>query len=583
LIFQSIQGIKGDAAVAALSGFMGIDAEFVDFGDLSKEQRNGGPGRISAAVSGPTLVEILRHALLDRFKAFLDEHSCCLLVYGLNPDAVVAEALRFLTGGFIRDILPARPAGFHYQVGTDTKDICKQLSGLCIEGEKNNADHFFDMAEDEKKGRTLISMGGRPFFAEAFMGNYSIFPVASERVADVRDEIPGQLNIKHIFSALFPAAMFMKHVFKDACWHNDRSRGCLVVDDPLLKKNYGFLNYRKLLRLMDFLDFTTSIAFIPWNSKRTSAEVAAMFLQRPDRFSLCVHGCDHTQDEFGSLDYADMNSKVRTATKRMIEHKEVTGLAFDDVMVFPQGVFSTCSMDVLRNNRYLAALNAEALPVDSEQPLQIRCYLEPAITTYGKFPLFLRRFPNEIVELAMDLFWGRPALILAHHDFFREGYRQVAESISRLNEVDRDIEWGSVGEIIRRSHLLREEGNKVYVKGYVSRMTIENRSEEERLYQVNKEECATEAIRSVTAGGEKTSYDFSDGAVSLSVVLGPRETKTIGINYKIIPLPLHEEKRREGDLTILVRRYLSEMRDNYISKSTFLLSVATKLKNLLLS
>jgi hypothetical protein len=65
--------------------------------------------------------------------------------------------------------------------------------------------------------------------------------------------------------------------------------------------------------------------------------------------------------------------------------------------------------------------------------------------------------------------------------------------------------------------------------------------------------------------------------------LGPRETKTIGINYKIIPLPLHEEKRREGDLTILVRRYLSEMRDNYISKSTFLLSVATKLKNLLLS
>ena len=57
--------------------------------------------------------------------------------------------------------------------------------------------------------------------------------------------------------------MFLRAAFGDALWHSERDQACLVVDDPLLRKNYGFLNYRRLARIMDEMRFTTSIAFIP--------------------------------------------------------------------------------------------------------------------------------------------------------------------------------------------------------------------------------------------------------------------------------------------------------------------------------
>jgi hypothetical protein len=65
----------------------------------------------------------------------------------------------------------------------------------------------------------------------------------------------------------------------------------IIIDDPLLRENYGYLNYRKLLDLMDKHNFFSTIAFIPWNYKRTDKKIAALFKERPDRFSLCVHGC----------------------------------------------------------------------------------------------------------------------------------------------------------------------------------------------------------------------------------------------------------------------------------------------------
>jgi hypothetical protein len=46
----------------------------------------------------------------------------------------------------------------------------------------------------------------------------------------------------------------------------------LVIDDPLLKPRYGFLKFLPFLRLMQRHDFATSIAFIPWNWRRSATK-----------------------------------------------------------------------------------------------------------------------------------------------------------------------------------------------------------------------------------------------------------------------------------------------------------------------
>jgi hypothetical protein len=49
--------------------------------------------------------------------------------------------------------------------------------------------------------------------------------------------------------------------------------------------------------------------------------------------------------------------------------------------------------------------------------------LDVAVTRYGGFPLFGRRYPRSLLPFALDLFMGKPALIAEHHEYFRMAIR----------------------------------------------------------------------------------------------------------------------------------------------------------------
>lgn len=212
--------------------------------------------------------------------------------------------------------------------------------------------------------------------------------------------------------------------------NSDIIHASIIIDDPLLRENYGYLNYRKLLKLMDVHNFVTTIAFIPWNYNRTEKKIADLFKERPDRFSLCVHGCDHTEGEFGKTDFDYLNGKVKLATARMIEHEKRTGITFDRVMVFPQGIFSDEAMEALRANNYLAAVNTEALPVSG--------------SLSSSFPFYLRHKPEEAIACVSD-----PTFIVLHHDYFKHGYERLADFVDEFNARVTNLKWDSVGNIVR--------------------------------------------------------------------------------------------------------------------------------------
>jgi hypothetical protein len=203
----------------------------------------------------------------------------------------------------------------------------------------------------------------------------------------------------------------------------------IIIDDPILRENYGFLNYRKLLYFMDKHNFHTSIAFIPWNYKRTDKRIAELFLERPDRFSICVHGCNHTESEFGSTDSNYLDHRIKLATARMVEHERRYGLPFDRIMVFPQGVFSNTALEVLKRNYYWAAINTEERPVDGKLS--------------SNFPFFLRVEPD-VTKCVLN-----PSLIVLHHDFFINGYKKLTDFIDKFNKQKQDVKWCSLGNIVR--------------------------------------------------------------------------------------------------------------------------------------
>ena len=242
---------------------------------------------------------------------------------------------------------------------------------------------------------------------------------------------------------------------------------------------------------MDAHNFVATIAFIPWNYKRTDKKIADLFKARPDRLSLCVHGCDHTGGEFGNTDTVYLDKKVKLATARMVEHEKRTGIPFDRVMVFPQGIFSNEAMAVLKMNNYLAAVSTEAIPVNS--------------SFSSSFPFYKRNKPEDIRDCVSD-----PAFIVLHHEYFKNGYETLTDFVDEFNDRNKNVKWDSVGNIIR-------------------------------CYISNND--------------------------------GPHDD-TVDVDLSGLTINGFKENAK-----ILMRRYASEFRDNYLYKNDFLLSSAKKAKN----
>ena len=221
-----------------------------------------------------------------------------------------------------------------------------------------------------------------------------------------------------------------------------KTLACLIIDDPLLKPRYGCLNYEKLLEAMKIHNFFTEIAFIPWNYRRSKAETVQLFADNPDYYSLCVHGCDHTSNEFGEDDYQALKALSSTALWRMEQHQRLTGLPYDPVIVFPQGRFSSTAMKALKDQGYFAAFNSTIHATDTDDPPVIESQ-RPATRIYHDFPLFLRRYPKDKSLFIQDLALGRPIIIVEHHNAFRDGYKEITDLVDWINGLGK-IRWTSL-------------------------------------------------------------------------------------------------------------------------------------------
>jgi hypothetical protein len=217
---------------------------------------------------------------------------------------------------------------------------------------------------------------------------------------------------------------------------------CLIIDDPLLRPKYGCLDYKKLLEEMKVHNFFTEIAFIPWNYKRSDAKTVRLFADNADYYAICVHGCNHIGNEFGGGNYRELNYLASTALWRMEQHKTLTGLPYDPVIIFPQGRFSSVAMQTLKDQGYFAAFNSTIRATDREEPPAIE-YQRPFSTKYYDFPLFLRRYPKQKFLFVQDITSGRPIIIVEHHSAFRNGYKTMTELVDWVNSLG-NVRWTSL-------------------------------------------------------------------------------------------------------------------------------------------
>jgi hypothetical protein len=491
-------------------------------------------------------------------------HSVFLYSHG-DPVAL-ANVVGQLYG---RTISIRRGAGndIQWRIAHDSGGMCGAMRDLSIHPSATTLRSGDFFHTDGRSVTSLIAAGNKAAFLKLAFNGVPVF-VSSERLIDIdADLATSNFDVRdHFFSAV-PLVSYIRWAFAHSAWRTPEASACLVIDDPLLKARYGFVRFRELLALMKQHRFSTSIGFIPWNWRRNDRQVVKLFKDNPESYSLCIHGCDHTAGEFGTLDRQRLRGVASEAARRMSLHERRTGLAHDRVMVFPQGVFSEEAIPELKRASFHAVVNTE---VHSNPPgvrkLRISDVWDVAVMTYGDFPIYTRRYPAQGVEnLAFDLLLGKPCLVVIHHDFCSNGYARLSHFIDQLNALKVPLVWRCLGDVLRRNYRQKEVSlNSTEIEMYGSELLIENRSERAKSYFIRRREHEPESIESLHAGSRRVSWDSAGDYIQCEVNVGPGDSTLLTLRFKGAEDVGNVPQNFAHGAKTMLRRYLSELRDNYV-------------------
>jgi hypothetical protein len=580
ILLYHIRLTPGDVCLKRMIEFFGLSCKTVDAFAFDAELYRAADHDLCILANAPT-IDRWCHTHPDRAVALdrLRQKVSFLFLYGFAPGESLAYIAGRLSDGAIEDVRALTGAKLSYQVSSSEPGITREFSGLSFGCARNYTDAGFIFTANSSGTVPLVTIGDMPFWVVIEKNSCKTFLLACSAVADIQEQVNG-IDVGTYFSRLLPAAMFLRAVFKGLCWHGKHRFANFIIDDPPLKRSYGYLNYQNLLAQMDKCDFASTIAFIPWNYRRTDNRVAQLFRERMDRLSLCVHGCDHTTAEFSSTDLAVLNSKVQLASARMNSLERWNSLSYSTTMVFPQGRFSTAALTALKANNYLAAVNSSPSPAYSGVygSLTVADFLTPAVTRYGGFPLFVRRYPAGLEHFAFDLFFGKPLLAVEHHEYFKDGGARLAEFVARINSFKK-LQWTGLHDIMKKSYLEREISNEITAcRLYTNHHVIENPADRDRTFIVTKFETGDVPIQHVLVNGLATRFIIIDNVLEFATRIPALSSRVVQIVYRNF-LPHTELERGFASRShVWAHRMLSEFRDNVLCRSGFLLAGAQALR-----
>jgi hypothetical protein len=420
----------------------------------------------------------------------------------------------------------------------------------------------------------VISAGRGATFLKIQYKGIPVFLSTCKRIIDIDAKLAGaNFDVRDYFLSAVPLVLYINWAFPQTRWKAPETNACLVIDDPLLKPSYGCLNFEALLGHMKRHHFSTNVAFIPWNWGRSNIKVAALFKQEAEHYSLSIHGCDHTAGEFGGHDRERLYGKARKAIDRMSDHETRTGIHHDRIMVFPQGIFSETALDVLKRLNFIAAVNTQAVSSSprKRETVTIGDTWDVAILHRAGFPVFTRRYPSEGIEnFAFDILLGKPCLVAIHHDFCRDRYKYLLEFIDRLNALHCSLSWRGLGEVVRRSYRQRKLAPGVReIRMYGTELQLENRSGQEERDLLQRREGEASAVKEVWDESGPITWNSTNDCVHFEIELDSGQSKTVGITFHELAGNGSVGDSLSDRFKTMLRRYLSEMRDNYIVKSKF--------------
>ena len=565
------------------AGWMGLPARKITICDRSSINQlvNESGGReCCVAISIEALTFLRQLSPPEVLQDLIENAWAKLLVFSVGRSRPYRDLFGWLTSGAVSGLVPQKDTRV-FQLPEGGRRFSRTFAGQSFVVKHPLPLSTFDLRDaDNRDVEKILLADERPMFLRTERGSCELFLLALSQLPDINERLSPNRGVEEYYDQLIPLLIFLRHCFEERCWHGAGSTARLIIDDPLLDRNYGLLDYAILRNSMRSAGYGTSIAFIPWNHRRTSKKKAARIFDQDPNLSICVHGCDHSNNEFDEEDLGSLRWKIDTGLRRMEQHRSRTSLAFDPIMVFPQGRFSSSAMQALRTSDYVAAVNTTCFPTNAgAKPLTVADFLRPAITKFHGFPLFPRRYPRRLIEFAFDIFIGRPVLIVQHHEDFHDGCRHLEDFVRNLYKLEPKLTWGALSDQLIQSCLIRSTSEcSMEVRFFTRQFRFKNTRSSRTGLVFSKEEPDSAAIRSVHVDGKSVPFSFRDGFLTFE--RDAEAGQVIDVRIQDSSMSRSPAPKRPGvthTVGVYMRRAMSEFRDNTLIRYPRLLAAATEL------
>jgi hypothetical protein len=428
----------------------------------------------------------------------------------------------------------------------------------------------------------IMELDGSPAFACFHSGGARIFVWSTTEVFDVHRQLVAEKEFEVATDEYIPVIIFLRAAFRNQCWHNPRVGAGIVIDDPLLKRKYGFIDFQKLFSSARKHGYQITLAFIPWNHWRTRRKELKLFLDYADCFRICLHGCDHTRNEYGSEDYDALLQKNFVARRRMERHDDRTTLRSELLMVCPQEKYSLQAMRAFSDSRqFLGLVCTACMPRNLPAPqIAGADLLLPAQDSFYGFPVFKRHYWNGMGAFAMALFLGKPAILVEHHEFFRNGSDGAEEFVRRLAELCPDLKWRSLTETVTRTHVRRCVSESMWeVRFFTDTFQLEHEQDKPVEYRLIRRIPEATQVERVLIGGKEIPFRREDGFLMFETHAHHPKTVSVQIDVPPVKPTRAYSFGVKYQASVALRRGVSEFRDNVIARNGFASRVTRRVVN----
>ncbi len=382
------------------------------------------------------------------------------------------------------------------------------------------------------------------------------------------------LGISKAFSSVAPILLFLRYAAGDYAWHPVGHYANLTIDDPWLMNHTDICLISSFCTRWKEHNFHTTIAFIPWNFDRSEANVIELFRSNPDRFSISVHGNDHSHQEFSGDESASISvqsSKIRQSIARMEQFRKLTGVPYDRFMIFPHRIASEPTFVELNRYGFLGTANSLNVPSGPPFPKDPMFLLRSYTKNYGSFLSMFRYSAEEPIpelDIAIQSFLGNPLLFYGHEKLFDSGIDAFNGIADFVNKLQPETRWTGLGEIARNLYLVRKRDDGAFdVQMMSNEVVLRSQPDLAKTeFYIEGSAPAQPANMSVDVDGEPRTIAREGNSFLLKAVLGAGSKTNVRVQISNDLVLANEDVGRHG-LRVLALRRLSDFRDMKLSRS----------------